>query len=322
MLFKNADFAMTDIEPIGKGNLAIDSTSKGENQPTVSHVSWRFEEMSEMDDALFCKWVELVELRTGIRISETRKSFLLSKLSIRMREIKYDGYQQYFDFVNDKRRGQVEWETLVDRLTVHETRFWRDQGVFQLIEKEYIEKNNLVNKNRLDLQIWSVGCATGEEPYSLAVWFEHYCTMNGIDNRQGIHATDISLAALATAREGIYPESRLTNIPEHYLNYYFTKDTKDKYKINDNLKQRVCFTKLNLMNVDSFPFSNFDIIVCQNVMIYFDQELRIRLLNAFADYLKVGGILILGAGEMLGWNHPKMEALNFQSTLAFRRAYQ
>jgi len=72
--------------------------------------------------------------------------------------------------------------------------------------------------------------------------------------------------------------------------------------------------------MDSFPFSEFDVIVCQNVMIYFDQALRIKILNKFANYLKVGGILILGAGEVLGWNHPKMESLTFQSTLAFRRS--
>ena len=283
---------------------------------------WHFETMQEMSDALFSDWVDLVESRTGMRISETRKSFLLSKLSIRMREIKYNDYQQYLDFVSDERRGLIEWETLVDRLTVHETRFWRDDGIFQLIQKKYIEDNNLLNDNKLGLQIWSVGCATGEEPYSIAMWFEHYCTMNGVDNRQGIHATDISLDALATAREGIYPENRLTNLPDGYKTYYFSRMEQDKYRVNNNLKERVCFTKLNLMNVDSFPFSNFDIIVCQNVMIYFDQDLRVKLLNEFANYLKVGGILILGAGEVLGWNHPKMESISFQSTLAFRRAYE
>jgi len=309
MSLKKANRASVDIEPTTE-----ESSSAG--------GGWHFEAMQEMSDALFSDWVDLVESRTGMRISETRKSFLLSKLSIRMREIKYNDYQQYLDFVSDERRGLIEWETLVDRLTVHETRFWRDDGIFQLIQKKYIEENNLLNDNKLGLQIWSVGCATGEEPYSIAMWFEHYCTMNGVDNRQGIHATDISLDALATAREGLYPENRLTNLPDGYKTYYFTRMEQDKYRVNDNLKERVCFTKLNLMNVDSFPFSNFDIIVCQNVMIYFDQDLRIKLLNEFANYLKVGGILILGAGEVLGWNHPKMESINFQSTLAFRRAYE
>lgn len=322
MLTENADLVMTDIEPMDETTSIVGSGLKSLAEPNKAGDSWRLEEMPEMSGDLFRKWVNLVEQRTGIRISETRRSFLLSKLSIRMREINYDNYQKYFDFVDDKRRGQVEWETLVDRLTVHETRFWRDESIFKLIEKEYIEKNNLLNNDRLNLQVWSVGCATGEEPYSLAVWFEHFCTMNNVENRQGIHASDISLAALATAREGVYHESRLSDIPDHYLNYYFTKNEQGKFKINDNLKKRVCFTKLNLLSVDSFPFSNFDIIVCQNVMIYFDQDLRISLLNAFADYLKVGGILILGAGEMLGWNHPKMESINFESTLAFRRAYE
>ncbi len=281
---------------------------------------WRFQSLPEMEEALFNNWVELVESRTGMRIPENRKSFLLSKLFIRMREIKIADYQAYLEIVSDEQRGLIEWETLVDRLTVHETRFWRDESIFQLIQKEYIEKNNLLTKKQLNLQVWSVGCATGEEPYSLALWFEHFCTMNNIENRQGVHATDISLAALATARKGDYPENRLTNLPNGYLNYYFSKTEKDKYQVKDRLKERVCFTKLNLLKMDSFPFSDFDIIVCQNVMIYFDQALRIKVLNEFANYLKVGGILILGAGEVLGWNHPKMESVIFQSTLAFRRS--
>jgi len=309
---------MTDIEPIVKSETSAEAVSE---QVESTEASWHLKEVLEMNDDLFNQWVDLVELRTGIRISETRKSFLLTKLSIRMREIKYDDYQKYFELVSDKSRGPVEWETLVDRLTVHETRFWRDKSIYSLIEKEYINKNKLPKNNRLALQVWSVGCATGEEPYSLAMWFEHYCKMNNVENRQGIHATDISLDALATARDGIYSKNRLTNLPGQFQNYYFEKQDEDKFRINKNIKERVCFTKLNLMNVESFPFANFDIIVCQNVMIYFNQELRIRLLNTFADYLKLGGILILGAGEMVGWNHPKMESVNFESTLAFRRVY-
>ena len=288
----------------------------------VKQGSWHLQAMHEMKDELFEKWCKLVELRTGMRIAETRRSFLLSKLSIRMREIKCDNYQDYYDVITDDKAGFVEWETLVDRLTVHETRFWRDESIFKLIEKEYIEKNQLLKSEYLNLQVWSVGCATGEEPYSLALWFEHFCSMNNLDNRQGIHATDISLDALATGRKGIYPENRLTNLPEKYLDYYFSKVDEEKYIVNESIKERVCFTKLNLMDTDSFPFANFDIIVCQNVMIYFEQELRIKFLNEFANYLKVGGIIILGAGEVLGWNHPKMESVSFQSTLAFRRTVE
>ena len=161
-----------------------------------------------------------------------------------------------------------------------------------------------------------------KSPYSLALWFEHYCSMNNLENRQGIHATDISLDALATGRKGIYPANRLTNLPDKYLDYYFSKVDEEKYLVNDSIKERVCFTKLNLMDTDSFPFESFDIIVCQNVMIYFEQKLRIKFLNELSEYLKVGGIIILGAGEVLGWNHPKMESVSFQSTLAFRRTVE
>ena len=309
------------------GTAEVETQATANNEVDVSEVvktsaSWSLEEMPEMEQALFQLWVDLIETRTGIRISETRRSFLLSKLIIRMREIGYEDYQRYYDFVSADLNGFVEWETLVDRLTVHETRFWRDESIFKLIEDEYIEKNKLLRNESLSLQLWSVGCATGEEPYSLAMWFEHFCRMNGVQNKQGIHATDISLAALAAARDGVYPENRLSNLPNSYINYYMKKLEQDKYQVNENIKERVCFTKLNLMKVGSFPFSNFDIIVCQNVMIYFEQEFRFKLLNEFANYLKVGGILILGAGEVLGWKHPKMESLCFQSSLAFRRVYE
>jgi len=295
-------------------------SDSGRTKESTVEAEWRLQSLPEMDARLFNNWVALVESRTGMHIPENRKSFLLSKLSIRMREVNTDDYQFYYDLVSNEKRGLVEWETLLDRLTVHETRFWRDDSIFQLIKKEYIEKNNLLSNKSMNLQVWSVGCATGEEPYSLALWFEHFCMMNNIENKQGVHATDISLAALTTGREGTYPENRLTNLPDGYLKYYFVKIEKDKYRIKDNLKERVCFTKLNLLKMDSFPFSEFDIIVCQNVMIYFGQELRIKILNKFASYLKVGGILILGAGEVLAWNHPKMENIGFASTLAFRRS--
>ena len=313
-MLNKSEQASTDLESeTNEVSVGDKSTDSG---------SWHYQALPDMGDDLFGLWVDLVALRTGMRIPDNRKSFLLSKLSIRMREIKCDDYQQYYDLVSDDKRGFIEWETLVDRLTVHETRFWRDESIFKLIEQEYINKNNLIKDKKLNLQVWSVGCATGEEPYSLALWFEHFCTMNRIENRQGIHATDISLAALATGREGVYPENRVTNLPEGYLKYYFDKVENNKFQIKPGLKDRVCFTKLNLLNMDAFPFSNFDISVCQNVMIYFDHDLRIKMLNHFADFLKVGGILILGAGEVLGWEHPKMESVSFQSTLAFRRAYE
>ena len=98
-------------------------TSTELDDSDVKDGSWHLQAMHEMNDELFEKWCDLVEIRTGMRIAESRRSFLLSKLSIRMREIKCDNYQHYYDLITDHRSGFVEWETLVDRLTVHETRF-------------------------------------------------------------------------------------------------------------------------------------------------------------------------------------------------------
>lgn len=288
---------------------------------TLNTNAWQYKTMPGMDDDLFRQWTDLVEARTGIRITNKRKSFLLSNLSIRMRELKLDDYRKYFELVTNKSQGLIEWETLVDRLTVHETRFWRDETIFELIRQEYIEKNQLQKKPTLDIQVLSVGCATGEEPYSLAIWLEEYCKQHKLKNLYGVHATDISLAALSAGREGIYPANRLTNLPDGHIEKYFEVTENDRYRIISNIKERVCFTKLNLLNVDSFPFNKLDVIVCQNVLIYFKQAARVKLLNQLAGFLKVGGLLILGAGEILDWGNEKMVKVEFPSSLAFRRLY-
>ena len=129
---------------------------------------WRRRNVAPMDNYEFRQWVELLEKRTGISLPEKRKSFLLANLNIRMRELGYEKYQEYFRHLLAGRRGAVEWEILVDRLTVHETRFFRDITALNMLEDCYL--NALPpSDTAMRINIWSVGCATGEEPYSLAM---------------------------------------------------------------------------------------------------------------------------------------------------------
>ncbi len=124
--------------------------------------------LPDMDEAQFSQWQALLEHRTGITLSKERRSFLETNLGIRMREVGCNSYQAYYERVVSGPEAIVEWSTLVDRLTVQETRFFRDPDAFRLVSDYILTRPREVLKRR-PLEVWSVGCSTGEEPYTLAM---------------------------------------------------------------------------------------------------------------------------------------------------------
>lgn len=279
---------------------------------------WRRRNVAPMDNYEFRQWVELLEKRTGISLPEKRKSFLLANLNIRMRELGYEKYQEYFRHLLAGRRGAVEWEILVDRLTVHETRFFRDITALKMLEDCYL--NTLpTSDSAMRINIWSVGCATGEEPYSLAMFVDKVLSARGVRHYLAITASDISSASLATGRTGNYHRNRLKNLPDEYRDSYFKTIDADHYEVDASLRERVCFTRLNLLHLDEATLGMMDIIFCQNVLIYFKREQRRRILDELVEHLRPGGILVLGAGEITEWQPDDLESLGYPGTLAFRR---
>lgn len=279
---------------------------------------WEMMDTPAMDDSLFQQWVELLESRTGIALPETRKTFLLTNLNSRMRELQCGDYQAYFNLVTAGSRGQVEWETLVDRLTVHETRFFRDVNALNLIRDEYLKPLVDSQPKPYTVHAWSVGCATGEEPYSLAMVLDYFF-LSHPEFYYGVTASDVSRAALQTGRDALYHQRRIRNVPDTIAHTYLEQADKDHYSVRASLKQKVCFTQINLLELSQQPISEMDIILCQNVLIYFRRELRNIILDHLATRLKPGGMLILGAGEVFGWSHPELDLIKYDSTLAFRR---
>lgn len=279
---------------------------------------WRRKDLAPMDNYEFRQWVELLEKRTGISLPEKRKTFLLASLNIRMRELGYEKYQDYFRHLLAGRRGAVEWEILIDRLTVHETRFFRDDTAMKMLEESYL--NQLpASGGATRINIWSVGCATGEEPYSLAMYVDQVLTARGVRHYLAVTASDISSASLATGRTGIYHSNRLKNLPDLYRETYFQAIDADHYEVDASLRDRVCFTRLNLLHLDEATLGMMDIIFCQNVLIYFKREQRRRILDQLVEHLRPGGILVLGAGEITDWQPEGLVNLGYPGTLAFRR---
>jgi chemotaxis methyl-accepting protein methylase len=285
----------------------------------VDIARWRESAGVEMDNLLFQQWTELLAKRTGISLPDSRRSFLVTSLNIRMRELGIESYQAYFNYLLTGHEGNIEWETLVDRLTVHETRFYRDQQAIKLIRDVYLAKLDDKTEKKKSVNVWSVGCATGEETYSLAIDLDDYFSGCDKDYFYAVTGSDISSAAISTAREAIYKENRLGNVPEHFLHHYFDQEKDKSFKVKKFLRKRVCFNQVNLLNLNNARVGLMDVIFCQNVLIYFMREKRIQILNDLVSHLKPDGLLVLGAGEIHGWAHPDMESVAYEGTLAFRR---
>ncbi len=278
---------------------------------------WRYRAPTKMDRVQLAMWTELLEKRTGISLSENRKSFLLTSLSTRMRELGYECYDDYFQYLLKGRRGAVEWEILVDRLTVHESRFFRDSGALEMIRDEFLPQCPAQDRQS-GINLWSLGCATGEEPYTLAMLMDDYLSRNG-GGYYSIHASDISAASLASARKGIYHVNRLKNVPETMLARYFTRVDATHYRVIERLRERICFTRQNIMYLSRARLGMMDLVYCQNVLIYFKRRYRLMMLDQIVRHLRPGGLIVLGAGEISAWKHDDMEPANYPGVLAFRR---
>ena len=286
----------------------------------MANVAWSgIESMPSMEDDHYLEWKLLLEQRTGMILPDERRSFLTTSLGIRMREVGFRDYREYYNFVLEGQGGKIEWATLVDRLTVHETRFFRHMSSVKLIRELLLPQWMSQETIPKTLNIWSVGCSTGEEPYTLAMVLEDFRDTDHADYYYGITASDISTASLSTGRKGIFHSRKLREVDDSTRRKHFTRVDDTHYQVNEELRKRICFSQLNVLEMDRIPFGKMHMIFCQNMLIYFDKERRIEILDNLIEHLEPGGVLILGAGEILGWKPPVLEKIDFNDTLAFRR---
>lgn len=272
-----------------------------------------------MTDEQFSQWAELIEQRTGMHLPQERRSFLVTSLSLRMREVGYTNYNDYFTYLQQAQQGTTEWMTLVDRLTVHETRFFRHAPTMEFLRQEFLPELISLSHRQKSVKIWSAGCSTGEEPYSLAMLVDDYIRQFNLNLYLGVTGTDISLPALQIAREGIYNNYKLRHVPEGLRHDYFGEVSKGHYKVKDELRRRVCFTPSNIVDMAGLPIKECDLICCQNLLIYFNRNRRLEIIDNLVRRLRKDGLLILGAGEVLSKPHPELEPVEYPNTLIFRR---
>ena len=271
-----------------------------------------------LTDAQFTKWQDLLEERTGMYVAKERQSLLQSNLIIRMREIDCLDFDEYYVRVCTKPSGIVEWNILLDRLMVQETRFYRDPESLMLFQ-EFLMTRLQGDTQKKSLNIWSLGCSTGEEPYTLAVLTNEAFLKFHCEPRFGITATDISLPALNKARSAIYNTRKLMDMKQAHIVQYFTQKDKNLFEVNDEIKHKVCFSMANMVDIEKSPLRNMDVIYCQNVLIYFRKERKYAILDSLVQCLAPGGMLIIGQGEAVEWTHSQVSRVENSQTLAFLR---
>jgi len=228
---------------------------------------------------------------TGINFDYYRESYLKRRLKVRLTLTKTHTYPKYRQFLN---KNPEEFKRLIDDVTVNYTKFFRDTDVYDFLKDNLLPK--LIFSSKPWIRIWSAGCSTGEEPYTLSMLIHEISIKIPKKRRVTIYASDIDETVLAKSETGEYNQRAVQNVNEKFLKKYF--DCQDKtYKIKPFVKGIIRFEKQDLM---SPPLRrNLDLILCRNVMIYFSREIQQIIYGHFYNSLRSGGYFISGKTELI-----------------------
>lgn len=217
------------------------------------------------------------------------------------------GAESIDEYVKILKRDEDQRQRFLDFITINVTEFFRNPEIFKEAEKEL---KNMVYSNKEPLKIWSAACSIGAEPYSIAI------ILDKIDSfrKHNIIATDIDSTILGKAKLGEYTENEIKNVEKKDLDKYF-RIIGDKYIVDDKIKKMITFKKHDLI-LDSYD-NNFDLIVCRNVVIYFNQDVKEKIYKKFSQSLKKGGLLFVGATESI-YNY-KEYGFEKASTFIYRK---
>jgi chemotaxis protein methyltransferase CheR len=260
---------------------------------------------ADLKDIDYERISRLVYEQCGINLHEGKKELVKARLGKRLREGNFKSFGEYYRHVMTD-DGTAELISMIDSLSTNLTYFFREESHFNKLRNIIQLMVKTSNKEGLSekLRIWSAGCSTGEEPYSLAMTVCE--SVNGLSGGVKIMATDISTRVLQTANKGMFGKERLKNVPPAILKKYFQMGfgTYDgKFLIKKNIRDMVQFSRFNLMDTPP-PNYRFDIIFCRNVMIYFDKATQEALVSRFHQCLNRGGHLFVGHSESLnGLSH-------------------
>lgn len=253
---------------------------------------------AKLSDEDFKRLSEFIYREYGIKMPPAKKVMLQGRLQKRLRELDITSFREYVDYVFSA-QGQDEVIHMMDVVSTNKTDFFREPVHFEFLAQEVVPHFGRATEFRYPLKIWSAGCSSGEEPYTIAIiLMECKEKFPALDFH--ILGTDISTRILQTAIDAIYKENRIEGIPLQILKKYFlrSKDrTNPTVRLIPEIRRKVTYMRLNLMeNVYPVP-DIYDVIFCRNVLIYFDRPTQERVINKLCTHLKPGGFFFLGHSE-------------------------
>lgn len=251
----------------------------------------------ELPDDVFRQLRDQIYKRTGMFFSESSKYLIQKRLSPRAKELNFDSFQKYFYFLQYDPRSESEFDQIYDLITTNETYFFREPAQLNAFAEEIVPEL-MAKKSLKRIRIWSAGCSSGEEPYSIAMllqeagWYQK--------GSFEIFASDLNQAVLQKARRGVYRENAFRSTAPHMREKYFTKEPDGSWKISDDIRNRVSFGRLNIYDEGRVALlGTLDVVFCRNVIIYFDDASKRVVINNFYNRLVDGGYLLLGHSESL-----------------------
>ncbi len=224
--------------------------------------------------------------KTGLDLSLYKERQMKRRIDSLIKRCGKTSYDEYFNLINT---NSDRFDEFINYLTINVSEFYRNISQWNMLKDEVIP---YLMETKSSIKVWSAASSTGEEPYTLVMTLSNFFPLNKIK----VLAADIDMGAINKAKNGIYTEKSIQNVPDEFKRKYFTKMGKS-YKISDDIKRCVEYKQMNLLS-DPYP-SGFDLIICRNVMIYFTEEAKDEMYQKFSDSLVKGGVLFVGSTEQI-----------------------
>lgn len=274
-----------------------------------------------LTDEAFKELRDIIYKTSGIYYSESKKYLLESRILKRIQSLKLNSLYDYVNYIkNPANKGELK--NLFDAITINETYFFRAEQQFEALEKIIIPELIRIKSGQMSpvvIRIWSAACSTGEEPYTIAMIILEKVKPLYPNVQFQILGSDISTQVLEVAKNGVYKEYSVRNMPELYLKKYFV--SKDGfYYLKDEVKRLVRFSNINLFDANQMKLvTNCDVIFCANVLIYFDVPAKQKVVSYLYDALNPGGYLFIGYSESLHGISKAFKLVHLPKAIAYKK---
>lgn len=255
-----------------------------------------------LSEAEFKKIASFIERNVGIKMPIEKKLMMQSRLNSRLKALKMESFKEYIDYIfSGKNTDDHELIMLIDAMTTNLTEFFREPQHFDYLRNVVLPE--YAKQGRTSIKIWSAGCSTGQEPYTLAIVLSEFIRQNSSMLRGfSVLATDVSTQVLDKASVAVYDMQAVAAIPKDIKHRYFLKSKNEinpQVRLKQDIRNHVEFMRINFMD-DDFGFRDtMQVIFCRNVLIYFDKPTQERVIKKFMNYLEPGGFLFLGHSETI-----------------------